>query len=375
MNSVAVVPLDIHKKFTQAVLMDKEAGIVGEARIDHYDPEAFERFLAQFEARTDVVMEATFNWPWIADVVTKMGLCPHLAHPVRAREMAKGMAKSDRKDAIFLGRLWLAGDIFPEAYLAPPEVRGMRGLFRQRSLLVRMRTAVKNHIHGQLFRLGVLVDEEVSDLFGKKGRRLLRGLELEDSERGLLDRSLAFLEDLDRHIEVLEGEIRRDLGKDGRAEMVRSIPGVGEILAHAVLSEIGEIERFANGRALAAYAGLLPLSRESADKDYGGRTNRACNRFLRWAALEAVTGAVRSSPRMASLHARVKAKNPKQPGKARVAVAREILELVYLLLTRNQRYQERPARRPGSERSHRSRPNRASQTPLYARSMRSQAEL
>jgi transposase len=164
----------------------------------------------------------------------------------------------------------------------------------------------------------------------------------------------------------LEGEIRRDLGEDGRAEMVRSIPGVGEILAHALLSEIGEIERFANGRALAAYAGVLPLSRESAEKDYGQRTNRACNRFLRWAGLEAVMGAVRSSPRMASLHARVKAKNPKQPGKARVAVAREILEVVHLLLSKNQRYEERPPSRPGSE-TRRNDVHRASQTPLCAR--------
>ncbi len=69
---------------------------------------------------------------------------------------------------------------------------------------------------------------------------------------------------------------------------------------------------------------------------------RGCSesRFLRWALLETVTGAVRSSKRLRSLHARVRARNPKRPGNARVAVAREIAELAHLLVTRDVSYQE-----------------------------------
>lgn len=144
MNTVAVLAMDIHKKFSKAVAMDDKLQILDEWRIDHGDREVMAEFFRHFEGKTDVVMEATFNWPWIADVATAMGLSPHLAHAQRAREMVKGMAKSDRKDAIFLGKLFLAGgNVFPESYLAPPHVRHMRSLFRQRLLLVRMRVAVK----------------------------------------------------------------------------------------------------------------------------------------------------------------------------------------------------------------------------------------
>jgi transposase len=373
MDNVAVLALDIHKNFSKAVAMDDKERILDEWRIGHGDREVMAEFLRHFDSGTPVVMEATFNWPWIADVAEAMGLAPHLAHAQRAREMAKGMAKSDRKDAIFLGKLYLAGsNVFPESYLAPPEVRRMRCLFRQRLLLVRLRVAVKNALHGQLFRLGVVIDDEdVSDLFSVKGRRLLAALQLETKERWLLERKLSTIDVLGRHIDILREVLERDLAEDSRSEILMSIPGIGKLTAYTVLAEIGDIGRFPDRRALAAYAGLLPLDRESGGKDFGKHTNRSCNRYLRWAALEAVTGAVRRSPRMRSLHVRVKSRNPRQPGKARVAVARQIIETAYLLLRSGELYQEDPPPRPGSARAKRQRneshPNRASQSPLCAR--------
>lgn len=348
MNSVAVAALDIHKKFSTAVVMNWDGEIVDEEVLSHSDKSELEQFFAQLGAETDVVMEATFNWPWIADLAQEAGLRPHLAHPLRAREMAKGMAKSDRKDAIFLGRLWLAGDIFPGSYLAPPEVRRMRGLFRLRLVLVRMRTALKNAIHGQLHRLGILI-EDCSDIFSKRGRRILEGLEVKEFEREQIERKLAALDDLGEHIDELSGRLREDLEHDERADLLMTLPGVGDITAYAMLSEIGEIGRFPNGRALAAYAGVLPLDNESAEKDFGKHTGKHCNRFLRWAMIEAVTGAVKKSAHMRSLHSRVKARNKKKAGKARVAVARELLELAHLILTRKVPYMETPPQRPGTE--------------------------
>jgi transposase len=340
--------MDIHKKFSKAVMMNKDGKIKGETSINHDQLTNMETFFNNFEKGTDVVMEATFNWPWIADMAEKAELSVNLAHPLRAREMAKGMAKNDRKDAIFLGKLLLAGDLFPRSYFAPKEVRRMRSLFRTRSLLVRMRTATKNNIHGQLFRMGITLDGAVSDKFSIKGRALLENLDIPSYEREMLDRKLAFLDDLSRHISLLEDEIKKDLKHDPRADILMSVPGIGEITAYAFLSEIGELERFPNGRALAAYAGVLPLDNKSADKDYGKRTGGNCNYFLRWSAIEAVSGAVRKSARMKSLHSRVKAKNKKKPGKARVAVARKLMELVYLLLAKGELYNENPEPRPGS---------------------------
>lgn len=372
MGNVAVVAMDIHKKFSKAVALDSRAEVLDEWRIEHGEREVMEEFFRQFTPGTHVVMEATFNWPWIADAAEAMGMAGHLAHAKRARRMAAGMAKSDRKDAVFLGKLFLAGgEVFPQAYLAPPPVRRMRSLFRQRLMLVRLRVAVKNSLHGQLFRLGVVMDSEASDLFCAKGRRALARLELDGHERGLLDRKLDVVDQLTAHIKEMEAQLSREIEHDPRARILMSMPGVGRLTAYTWLAEIGEVSRFAHRRALSAYAGCLPLDRESAQRDFGKHTSRSCNWYLRWSALEAVTGAVRASPRMRSLHSRVKAKNPHQAGKARIAVARELLEMAHLLLSRGESYREDRPARPGTqgrtEKPKASNPNRASQTPLCAR--------
>jgi transposase len=258
-------------------------------------------------------------------------------------------------------------------------------MFRTRQLIVRMRTALKNNIHGQLFRMGYVLDEEASDLFSPKGRAVLEALKLPPEERQMMDRKLAVLDDIGEHIGRMEKGIRKELLRDERAQWLMSLPGVGEIIAYGILAEIGVIERFPDRRALAAYAGLLPLSCESAEKDFGRHTSGQCNRFLRWMMIEAVTGAIRTSRRMKSLHARVRARNPERTGKARVAVARELLELAWILLRRGERYREKRPVRPGSQarqaganardKTNQTHPNRASQMPLYAGSARSKADL
>jgi transposase len=349
-ESIAVVAMDIHKKFSKAVWMDEDENILGEARVSHEYREEMREFLRLFDSETDVVMEATFNWPWIADLVEEVGLTPHLAHAPRAREMAKGYSKSDRKDAIFLGKLWLAGEIFPESYLAPPEVRRMRSLFRTRTLLVRMRTALKNNIHGVFHKLGIIVNG-ASDIFSLKGRMILKQLDVDESSRREIAGKLAVIDDLELHIGKLERAIKLELQEDERAALIMTIPGVGELTAYAVLAEMGTVDRFPNGRALAAYAGLLPLDNESAEKDFGKHTSKRCNRFLKWAVIEGVTGAVRKSRRMKSLHTRVKARNKNKAGKARVAVGREMIELIHLVLDRKVTYTETPPPRPGSKKA------------------------
>jgi transposase len=340
------VSLDLHKKFTRAVCLGADGEVLDDRRILHEDPAEMERFFEEFEEKTDVVMEATFNWPWVADLATKCGLKAHLGDPMRLKHFRKGLPKSDRKDAISAGTLWLR-KMFPEAYLAPPGVRRMRAVFRMRALFVRMRTALKNNVHGQLFKLGVTLDE-TSDKFGPTGRRVLARLDLDDDARTELHRKLALLDDLELHIGRLDRSIRDEVRENEDAGLLDTLPGFGEITSHGFLAEIGTVSRFPDPRALASYGGALPLDNESADEDHGKHTGTHCNRFLRWITLEAVNGAVRGSPRMKSLYERVKRKNKDAPGKARVAVARELMELAHLLLTRRVPYMESPPPRPGS---------------------------
>ena len=102
MDRVAVVGMDLHRDFSKAVMMTSEGKVLESKNILHEGREEMADFFEGFDAGTDVVMEAGFNWPWIADLAEEAGLKPHLGHAMRCRELAKGMAKNDRKDATFL---------------------------------------------------------------------------------------------------------------------------------------------------------------------------------------------------------------------------------------------------------------------------------
>ncbi len=104
--------------------------------------------LAELPAGTPVVMEGSFGWQWIADLIEELGLDPHLGHPPAIRALAENEAKADRVDADRLGRFWLRG-IFPESYLAPPDVRQFRERLRYRMALVGVQTCRKNRVRAR----------------------------------------------------------------------------------------------------------------------------------------------------------------------------------------------------------------------------------
>jgi len=339
-NIVPLVALDIHKKFSFAVVLDHDGNKLNERKLQHDDRQALADFFKSFPKGTEVVMEATFNWPWLADAAKALGLTPILAHPPRARQMAKGLPKTDRRDATFLGKLRLAHTVFPEAWGAPPEVRMQRDIFRLRLELVKSRTALKNAVHGQLLKLGIQTDNAPADLFSPSGRKFLELLDLAPNQRFLLQTKLDTIDGITREIKILDEAIVSGVKEDPRAEILFSIPGIGRLSAYAILAEIGDIDRFLNSRALASYAGVLPKNKESAGHDYGKRTGGPCNDHLHWVAVECTTGAINSSRAMRSLHSRVRARNPKAAGKARIAVARKIIELVWTLLKRGEKYRE-----------------------------------
>ncbi len=356
MNAQAV-GWDIHRKFSKVSLeeMTPEGQIFVKERatLDHADREEMRRWLAQVPTGTPVALEAAYGWPWIADLLEEVGLEPHLGHPPAIKVLSKTEAKGDRMDADRLGKFQLRG-ILPESYLAPPEVRVRRERLRYRMALSRLRTGVKNRIQAILHRLGIL--HPFSDLFGKAGRVFLQQLELPEASREVL---LGYLELLDRitaSIAQLEKWMEKNLKSNEIVQLLETIPGIGLILAYVIEAEIGEIERFPSRRHLNSYTGLAPLSDDSADRHGVRHCSPACNHTLRWALIEAVTGVLNSrgtrGQRLRRLYARLTHGGRCDKAQAKVAVARELAQLVYVVWTRRTSYTDTPPPRPGSVREH-----------------------
>jgi transposase len=337
---------DLHRKFSQvSVLEMNEAQIkvVRRQRLEHADRAAMAAWLAELPPGTPVAMEGAFGWQWVADLLGEMGLAPHLGHPPALRALAKHEPKSDRVDADRLARFWLQAK-FPACYLAPPEVRQIRERVRYRTALSGVRMQLKCRIQAILHRQGIL--HEFSDLFGKRGRAFLKQLTLPPATRVVLDGWLALLDDVLARLAEVEAWMRQNLAEDEIVRLLQTIPGIGLILAHVIRAEVGQLdERFHHRRKFTSYAGLAPLADDSADRHGRRHISPTCNHVLRWAFIEAAAAALhaRACPRkLRRLHQRLTHGGRVRKQEARVAVARELCELVYIIWKTGEPYREPP---------------------------------
>lgn len=344
---------DIHRKFSKVSLLEKttegEIQVNERARLEHADQDAMRQWLERLPKGMPVALEAAFGWPWIADLLEEVGLEPHLGHPPALKVLAQHEAKSDRCDGDRLAKFQLRG-IFPESYLAPPEVRQIRERTRYRMALSGLRSGVKNRIHALLHRFGIL--HAYSDLFGKQGRRFLEQLQLPPASRAVLESSLELLDEIVRQIIAIERWMKENIEEDEIVRLLQTIPGIGLILAYVIRAEIGELSRFPSARHLRKYSGTAPLSDDSADRHGPRHCSPACNHALRWALIEAVAGVLLTKGtrglRLRRLYARLTHGGKCDKNQAKVALAGELAELVFVIWKKRTPYEETPSARPGS---------------------------
>ena len=113
--------------------------------------------------------------------------------------------------------------------------------------------------------------------------------------------------------------------------MLKTAPGVGAVTTEVVISELGDVTRFRNAKAVSAYAGLTPVVRQSGGKKAKDLPiSKAGSGLLRWVLVEASWSAVRHSPKWKRIYERI----AKRAGgkRAIVAVARKLLCVIYAML-------------------------------------------
>jgi len=224
---------------------------------------------------------------------------------------------TDLADMLRLGRL-------PEAWIAPPPIRELRELVRYRAKLVQLRSGLKAQVHAVMAKEGVLPQRD--DMFGPGGNRQLDAMDL-GRNYAIRVRSLReFIAVYDREIKMLERDIHQHLKGDRGYRAVQAINGVGPTIAAILVAEIGDVTRFPTAAHLCSWAGLTPAHHESDTKTRRGRITKQGSRLLRWALIEGISsthGGV-----VLAAHYRKLAKR-RGANKARVAIARKVLTLVY----------------------------------------------
>ena len=136
---------------------------------------------------------------------------------------------------------------------------------------------------------------------------------------------------IDHHKQYSHITVLNEKGEVIKAERVwNSRQEVKEFLSGLVSTEIAEIERFSTDSQLHSYAGVIPSTHASGDRLYHGRLVQRGNKWLRWAAVEAVWPAVRSDFDIRLYYQRMKKR--KGANSAKVATARRLLTIIYRVM-------------------------------------------
>ena len=351
------IGIDLHKRYSVVCIIDDTGRIVAEERIEHAFSERFGQLLGA-HAPCQAAFEATMNWGWLHELLDAIPGVERIvmANPLHVRLIAAAQVKTDTVDARKLAQLRRA-NLLPASHIPDRATRLRKEVLRQRTFWVRERTKVRNRIHRLLGRQHGLAMPQVTDLFGKKGRSALRKLQLSAPDDLLLRQQMEMLDVLAKHIRERDEKIALEGKSDEAVGRLGTIPGIGPILGNVIATEIDGIERFGESEQRCAYAGLIPTTSSSGDKTYHGRLVSGCNKWLRWALVEAAWVAVGCDAYLGGLYRHHRARGTKA-NTAILITARRMCQITFRVLHEKRAYQARAWRQHVPGCSHQGRTER-----------------
>jgi transposase len=317
--------IDIHDHYAQVAVVDADGNLQDEIRIpiDRLDE------LAEEYAGGEAAIEASGNYRPAYEMLDEH-LDVTLANPSKNRLIAEASVKTDRLDAKRLAHLLHSG-MLAESYVPEDEIRELRDLVRSRKSLVEEQTSEKNRVRAVLKRTN---NTYSSELFGPTGREFLSELSLSSSDRTIIEAHLAVIEELEDQIEKLEEAIEQRVLESPAAQLLLTIPGVGQTTAAVIVAELGEIDRFNTDKEVVSYAGLDPVVHQSGETEVHGSISKEGPGALRWALIQAARVSVRCEEYFGNFYTRLKRRKNDQI--AIVATARKLLVSVFYMLKRNE---------------------------------------
>jgi transposase len=329
------IALDIHKKYCVIAGVDREGRVVLQpVRVEHAD---LEGWLKKNLLCTDhVVIESTTNAWHVYDLLEPLVERVVVANPIKVKQIAQARVKTDIRDTLILARL-LAANLVPDVWVPPAHVRELRQLLSQRRQLVETHTQIVNRMHSVAHRHHL--QHERGKRFHEKNTAWQKDKRLSKMEQFQLELEMENRAYIEKQISRIGKEVAKMSHKKPWAESMTFLmqpPGFGVITAMTVLAAIGEIQRFEDAKHLASYSGLTGGLAQSGTKLVPKGITKEGRKELRWAMVEVAQRAVKSDPRWTRKFQELQKRM--HCNQAIVAVARQLLELVWVVLTRRQPY-------------------------------------
>ena len=326
------IGLDIHKKSTYFAVRDRHGAIVKEGEAPSVYSELFRR-LEPYLFSSRIGLEATTIYYPLYQGFKQAGYDIHVGNTIHMRQV---LGKNDKLDAARLAEM-LRLESFPESYVPPQEIQKLRTLVRLRHSLMEERNKSNVRLQAFLSKEGLRLR---ANPFTKRWLAELK--ECINSERAgpEIRHELEHHQYLAKKVQELNQEMIQQTRKnyEKELELIKSIKGFGEVLSCYIAAEVLPIERFKSEKKLRRYAGVAPMFKESGGKSSRGHIPRGSSRpLLRWALVQAASTTATTKTKLGSYYQQKK-KQKKSSKLAKIAVASNLTNIIYKVLTTQKPY-------------------------------------
>jgi len=277
--------IDLHARSLYVCILDLNGEKLVHKEIPA-KPDKLHSLLKPYIGNIVVGVECMHCWYWVADFCESLNVDFILGHALYMKAIHGGKAKNDKIDSFKIANL-IRGGNFPLAYTYPKEMRATRDLLRRRTKIVRHGAHLKAHVVNTTSQYNL--PPNAVNLKNADAREQLRSTFPDPVVQRNIDLDMAILDAYAKELSKVEWFIEKQAKqhKPVHLKLLKSIHGIGPILALTIIYEIGDISRFDTVQKFASYSRLVKCKAESAGKSYGTQGNKIGNANLKWAFSEA----------------------------------------------------------------------------------------
>jgi len=322
------VGVDLHKHTSWFYVIDDDGKRISSKNISN-NLEILKKYFEQLPKPFTLAVEATYNWYYFVDLAREYADTVFLANSFELKAFAKRHKKTDKIDARLIATVMYKG-FLPIVTIADKETRMIREVLRYRMSIVADRS--KN-----IFRLKALLDKlgycSTGNFTTYKKLVDIEKYELPEIYKNL---ALKFIDQI-KYLNKQEFNISKDIEllsmQDEAIRNLMSINGISHFSASLIKTEIIDVGRFKTFNRLCAYAGLAPRVSKSANKTYVGPLNNNRRKNLQWILIETAFHYIKGYPEKKKRYEEIKKR--KGSNTAKVALARDMLKMIYIVLKEN----------------------------------------
>ena len=270
--------IDLHSTNSYVGILDETGKRVFKKKLPN-DPGVILNALAQFKNDiVGIVVESTYNWYWLVDLLMAEKYTLHLANPTAMKKYSGLKYADDEHDAFWLAETLRLG-ILPEGYIYPKEDRPIRDLLRKRGHLVRLRSSLVVSLQNIINRNNGFKLKK-NKIMASTTNHVTPYLETNE-DLALAGRvSKDSIDFLTRQIKAVEANV------EGKVELRKpyanllTIQGVGKILGLTIMLETGPISRFDKAGNYVSYCRKVSRNGSATTRGRAKETERTATNIL-----------------------------------------------------------------------------------------------